>query len=126
MAKHSVVHVQHSYDRHTGNDLDLNEQDVRRLSARIVEQAVADWIYLIHVEELTVKNPDRVPNYKNARSGNSNFTEIRNFFRSDYGATLCDIIHIAPEAILRKLEEWLTEYRKTGALPKYIFRVLDE
>lgn len=126
MAKRSVVHVQHSYDKHTGNDLDLGARDVRRLAARIVEQAVADWIYLIHAEDMAKKNPDRVPDYKNARSGNSNYAEIRQFFRSDYGGALCDVIGIHPSRIMQKLEDWLSEYRCNGTVPDYIFRVLGE
>ena len=129
MSTHRTTkHVNHAYDNPTGSTTyDLDDRTVRRLASSIIEQAVADWVYLIHLEEKWKKkeNIESAKKYSFQRSGASNFTEIRAFFNSDWGDTLCDVVQMNAGTILSVLEGWLSEYHSTGKVPKYIFRVPD-
>lgn len=128
MGKHcSVVHRYPSYDSTLRWNDNVDDPIIRSIAARIISQAVDDWIYLIrqhHMETFTPDKP-RLDEYRNRCCGNSNFTEIRNFFNSQYGEMLCEAIDISPLTVLGKLEEWLEDYRRHGMIPKQSFRVSD-
>lgn len=112
--------VVHRYQ--PNNPCCLSEEDefLRHMAASILLQAVEDWIGCIGMEAMREKGePEkRIADYRQYKVGNSNLTEIRLFFRSDYGETLCGLLGLDNGTVLEKLEEWLTDYHESGVVPK--------
>lgn len=83
-------------------------EGVKELATQIVLKAVDDWRLLVKSRAWHDK-----PSRKNRGIPNKdcNFTEIRNFFKSQYAEELLSIcdVNISPREILQKLEKELEE-----------------
>ena len=78
----------------------------RMLAAQIVATAISDWRELIREKAWLSK---RIEPRKN-------FTELRQFFESDWCALLMIFMELTPADILTKLEKELEEAKKMEAL----------
>lgn len=113
--------VVHKYQTTARRELDENDL-IRHIAASILLQAVEDWVGCIGMEAMldSGETGKRIEDFRQRRVGNSNLTELRKFFRSDYGDTLCGVLSLDAETVLEKLEGWLNDYHRTGVVPKGI------
>jgi hypothetical protein len=117
---HSVVH-RHSVYPGAGNGR-LDDADLRMIASRIILQAVDDWQKLIRFEDRENREgwSKTLWNARVCKVQNSNYGEIRAFFRSAWGATLCGMVELDSEVVLEKLEQWLNDYHAEGVFPQPI------
>lgn len=115
----TVVHKYQGYDSSARRSVP-DDDFIRHMAASILLRTTDDWIACIVLEAMEKEGaePKRVRDYRSYNAGNSNFTEIRHFLRSDYGQTMCDLTALDAEIVLEKLEGWLRDYRERGVLPK--------
>ena len=123
----SALHKYLTYDNSACWSDHSDDFFLRTIASKIITQAVDDWVYLIHVDakDMEGMNAKSRRNFVDHRIGTTTFTEIRAFFRSQYGEMLCEIIDLSPRTVIGKLEEWLRDYRETSAVPKRTYRVSD-
>ena len=121
---HTVVH-RFTYDNTLRWNEHVDAEIIRALSASIISQAVEDWIGLIHYNDYCKTHTDAKQrlNYRQVRCGNAEFSQLRRFFTSDYGETLCEMTDVNPRAILQQMERWKTAYEEDGVLPKFIHQL---
>jgi hypothetical protein len=101
----------------------MDDADLRMIAARIIMQAVDDWLFLIKLEDREKKgeNPTSLRGFRNRKLATANFGEIRGFLRSQWGETLCGMIDLDAAVVLEKLEKWLDDYRTTGTMVRQTF-----
>ena len=87
------------YDKQSSAD-----EPVERLAAEIVAAAVHDWRSLV-----------RKKAWKDEPKPNCNFTELRNFFKSDWCEFIMQNFEISPARILALLEKELQEAKQQDA-----------
>lgn len=124
---HTVVHRYPTYDNTTRWSDNINDPILRSIAARIILQAMEDWIDLIRLEELEKAKADakRIADRRIGTCGSSDYAEIRRFFQGQYGEMLCEIVDLRPTTVLDRLESWLETYREDGTIPKHTFRISD-
>ena len=124
----TVDHKDYTYDNTMRYTVNPDEEFLRAMAASIISQAVEDWIGLIRFEEKckTVESTKLQGEYRQYLCGSANHIEIRQFFHSDWGETLCGLIDLEPHVILQRLEKWLYDYREDGVVPRYIHQVADQ
>lgn len=84
----------------------MDNDSMRNLSAAVILRAVDDWRHCVEREKNRIKtgaDPFDIDT-KHHRVNQSGFEEIRNFFKGDYGSSLCEIVGLDSVTILRKLE----------------------
>lgn len=119
----TVDHKDFTYDNTMRWTVNPDEEFLRAMAASIISQAVEDWIGLIRFEEKCKAlgwDPVKKSEHRQYLCGASGLAEIRSFFRSDWGETLCAVLDLDPEVILRRLEKWLRDYQENDVIPKYI------
>ena len=84
-------------------------EGTKELATQIVLKAVEDWRLLVKSKAWDV--PYKRSTYGPVPNKDCNFTEIRNFFQSQYAEELLSIcdVNISPREILQKLEKELEE-----------------
>ena len=113
--------VVHKHQTTARRELDENDL-IRHMASSILLQAVEDWAGCIGMEAMLNRGETgkRLEYFRQRRVGNANYTEIRKFFLSDYGDTLCGVLSLDAETVLEKLEGWLNDYHRTGVVPEGI------
>ena len=88
---------------------------VTDMSVSILQQAVEDWRELMRYEKFLHEHPEKKTKYPPRFMYQASFNDIRSFFKSEYGAGLCEAVNLDSMTVLNKLENDLAESRRAYA-----------